>query len=48
MFSLRRRAGRLLAATALSLLSFTSAALARHHDKASDGPTIYGHRGAAG
>jgi glycerophosphoryl diester phosphodiesterase len=48
MSSLRRRVGLLLAVTALSLLSVSSAAPARQHDEASDGPTIYGHRGAAG
>jgi glycerophosphoryl diester phosphodiesterase len=44
MSMFRRRAGRLLAATTLLLLSMTGAALARQSDE----PTIYGHRGAAG
>jgi glycerophosphoryl diester phosphodiesterase len=43
-----RRAGLVLAATLMSLLSLAGAALAQNRDAASDGPTIYGHRGAAG
>jgi glycerophosphoryl diester phosphodiesterase len=47
MSPLRIRAGRLLAATAFLLASMTGVALA-HGSHDADGPTIYGHRGAAG
>ena len=45
MSKLLRRAGLLLAATTLLALPETGTALAHHE---SSGPTIYGHRGAAG
>ncbi len=48
MSALRPRAGLLLAATALLLLSIAGAATARHGDGDMRRPTIYGHRGAAG
>jgi glycerophosphoryl diester phosphodiesterase len=48
MNSLRRGAGLLLGATLLFTLWSTGQALGRDHDHADDGPTIYGHRGAAG
>jgi glycerophosphoryl diester phosphodiesterase len=47
MSKLLRRAGLLLAATTLFALPETGLALAHDHDHGS-GPTIYGHRGAAG
>jgi glycerophosphoryl diester phosphodiesterase len=48
MNSLRRGAGLLLGATLLFTLWSTGPALGRDRDHADDGPTIYGHRGAAG
>jgi glycerophosphoryl diester phosphodiesterase len=44
----RRRAGLLLAATTMLLMSTTGVAPANQGHEGRDGPTIYGHRGAAG
>lgn len=48
MSRLRRRAGLLLAATTMLLMSTTGAAPAHQSHEGRDGPSIYGHRGAAG
>ena len=48
MNSLRRGAWLLVGATLLLMLSSTGAAMGHDRDHADGGPTIYGHRGAAG